>query len=350
VPDFSILSPSQQVANHLRQELLQRRWSNTMPGGPALSVELGVDPKTVGLALTILEQEGLLKGQGAGRPRKITFPQDQLQSTFRIGLLDWGKNSRDRRLTEDLKQSPYKIVIAPKTMGDLNMELKRIKRLVESVDVDAWIIYSGSREILEWFSEQPLPAFAMFGYMSKLPIAGAGPHSPSGYAESVRALSALGHQRIVMLTPRFTRHPEPNRAVQAFLNSLEAEDIRTGPYNLPDWDPEGGGLHAMLDSLFKITPPSVLIINDKVNFFAVQQFLLERGIRVPADVSLVCHEHLNALTWCDNPVAYIHWDWAPISRRLRSWMKNASLQKSDTRQHFVKPRFLPGRTLGPPAP
>ena len=113
VTDFRILSPSEQVADYLRQELIQRRWSGTMPGGPALAAELSVDPKTVGLALTILENEGLLVGQGPGRPRKIALPKDQVQSAFRIGLLDWGSNARDRRLTQDLEQSPYKIVIAP---------------------------------------------------------------------------------------------------------------------------------------------------------------------------------------------------------------------------------------------
>jgi hypothetical protein len=34
-----------------------------MPGVPALAAELGVDPKTAGLALHLLEEKGLLVGQ-----------------------------------------------------------------------------------------------------------------------------------------------------------------------------------------------------------------------------------------------------------------------------------------------
>jgi DNA-binding LacI/PurR family transcriptional regulator len=190
----------------------------------------------------------------------------------------------------------------------------------------------------------------MFGFMSQLPIAGAGPDSSSGCVESVHQLVARGHQRIVMLTPRHTRLSEPNRAVRAFLDSLEAEGISTGHYNLPDWDEEDEeDLHVMLDSLFKLTPPTVIIIDDKVTFCAVLQFLLERGIQVPGDVSLMCHEFIESFTWCEKSISYIQWDWAPISRRLRNWMKNASQGKEDTRQNFVKSSFVAGRTLGPPA-
>lgn len=351
---FEILSPSRQVAEHLRQGLLRRHWSGEMPGVPALAEELGIDHKTVGRAMTLLEEEGLLKGQGPGRRRKITLPEDHITSKLRFGLLDFEKHARDRRLTADLEQSPYSIVTSSKTLGDLAQgdvkpDLRRIKRHVASVEADAWIVYGGARHVLEWFAEQTLPTFAMFGFMSKLPIAGAGPNSSKGYEDCVQQLARMGHRRIVMLTPRHTRVPQHSRAVEVFLQSLEAEGIKTGSYNLPDWEPKDGGLHVMLDSLFKLTPPTVLIINDKVTFSAVLQFLLERGIRVPDNVSLVCHEHITAFQWCEDPIAYIHWDWAPISRRLRSWMKNVALNKEDHRQTFVDPVFLPGRTLGPPA-
>jgi len=348
--DFSIASPSEQVAVHLRDELFKGRWSETIPGAPALAKELGIDPKAVGLALQHLEEEGLLVGQGPGRPRKIVLPKDYVSTSFRIALLDFDAFLRVPSLTQELEQAPYTIVTSPKTQSSLKMDLRRIKRHVESINADAWIVYAGSREVLEWFSQQPSPTFAMFGFMSKLPIAGAGPDSASGFAESVHHLVALGHKRIVMLTPKHTRLPEPNRAIRAFLDSLVSEGLQTGSYNLPDWDmTDKQALHTMLDSLFKTTPPTVIIINDKLTFCAVLQFLLERGIRVPEDVSLMCHEFIESFSWCEKSISYIQWDWDPVSRRLRNWMKNVSHNKEDTRQNLVKSSFVPGRTLGPPA-
>jgi DNA-binding LacI/PurR family transcriptional regulator len=348
--DFNILTPSEQVAEYLHEELLKGRWSGTMPGAPALAKELGIDPKSVGLALNHLEKKGLLVGQGAGRPRKIVLPKNHISQSFRVAILDFDDLPREPRLTQDLEQAPYTIVTSPKTLSSLKMDLRRIKRHVKAVNADAWIVYGGSREVLEWFSRQPLPTFAMFGFMSQLPIAGAGPDSTSGFIESVHRLVALGHQRIVMLTPTHTRLPEPIKAVGAFLDTLEAEGLPTGPYNLPDWDEENEqAFITMLDSLFQTTPPTVIIINDRVTFCGVLQFLLERGIRVPEDVSLICHEFIDSFIWCDQAISYIDWDWAPISRRLRNWMRNVSQGKEDTRQNLVKSSFTAGRTLGPPA-
>ena len=68
MPDLTILSPSEQVAAHLRGELMRGRWAETMPGGPKLAAELGIDKKTVEAALGLLEEEHLLIPQGPGHP------------------------------------------------------------------------------------------------------------------------------------------------------------------------------------------------------------------------------------------------------------------------------------------
>src|SRR6056300_771808 len=88
--NFNILSPSQQVADHLRSKLLLGQWSGTMPGSPSLAAELGVDSKTIWAALTILEQEGILFGQGPGRPRKIVMPSTSKNAaSLRIAILEY---------------------------------------------------------------------------------------------------------------------------------------------------------------------------------------------------------------------------------------------------------------------
>lgn len=68
---ITVLSAVEQVAEHLRAEVLRGELSGKMPGVNPLVAELGVGHKTVNAALTQLEQEGLLVGQGVGRRRKI---------------------------------------------------------------------------------------------------------------------------------------------------------------------------------------------------------------------------------------------------------------------------------------
>ena len=65
VPVFQTIA--EQVATHLRGEVLRGVWSGEMPGVNRLAPKLGIDDKTVEVALRQLEKEGLLVGQGRGR-------------------------------------------------------------------------------------------------------------------------------------------------------------------------------------------------------------------------------------------------------------------------------------------
>jgi DNA-binding GntR family transcriptional regulator len=73
---LTVLSAVEQVAEHLRAELLRGGWSGTMPGVNPLVAALGVNHKTVEAALRMLEDEGLLVNQGRGRQRRIALPEN----------------------------------------------------------------------------------------------------------------------------------------------------------------------------------------------------------------------------------------------------------------------------------
>lgn len=69
---LKLYSHAEQVATHLRAELLRGRWRNNMPGSQKLGKELGLNHNTVEAALCLLEEEGLIIAQGHGRPRGVT--------------------------------------------------------------------------------------------------------------------------------------------------------------------------------------------------------------------------------------------------------------------------------------
>lgn len=75
------LNTAEQIANHLREELMRGRWTGMMPGQFRLAKELGASRNAVEAALRLLEHEGVLVSQGLGRKRLIASPDPKKSTT-----------------------------------------------------------------------------------------------------------------------------------------------------------------------------------------------------------------------------------------------------------------------------
>jgi DNA-binding LacI/PurR family transcriptional regulator len=347
---FTTLSAAEQVAAHLRNELLRGSFSGTLPGVNPLASELGVNHKTVKAALRMLEDEGLLLNLGRGVQRRIALPDDHTPPALRVAVLAFDLSARSEDFTialcHLLEKAGHIPFFPDKTLEDLGRDVRRVARFVKKTKADAWVVEAGSHEILEWFAEQKTPVFALFGVRHGLPIAGTGPDKAQPLAEATRRLIALGHRRISFLCRRDIRLPQPARGVLAVLNELEAGGIVTGAFNLPDWDETREGFESCLDSLFGSTPPTALILDEPFLFNAGFHYLAKRGLRVPQDVSLVCTDGDPSFAWCQPSVAHIHWDYRPVVRRIQRWANNVARDKDDRRQSQTKAEFVEGGTVG----
>ena len=351
---FRVLTAAEQVAAHLRAELAAGRWHGSMPGAGRLEAELEVGRNTVEAALRQLESEGLLVSLGGRRRRRIQIPDNLPAPSLRIAILvpeasdlvvDYVVEIQHR-----LEDAGHKVVHAARFMLDLGMDVRRIARMVDKTEADAWVVGAGSREVLEWFATRPQPVFALFGRQAGLDMAGTKPNKPPLYAVATRHLIDLGHRRIVLLARSIRRLPEPGVSERAFLGALEAHGIATGTFNIPDWEESIDGFHERLSSLFQTTPPTALIIQEAALFAAAHQFLAGRGIRVPEQVSLICTDACPTFAWFKPPIAHIRWDSRPVVRCVVRWAGNVSRGKRDVRQTLTPAEFVAGGTIGPAPP
>ncbi len=349
---FRILTATEQLARHLREELLRGTWTGMMPGEDRLMARLGVGRKTIKVALRQLEEEGLLVGKGAGHQRRIVPQQGQGKKSLRIRILLY--DGGDRGLPEKvellarLQAAGFAASFANKSLKDLGMRVERVKRFVAEQPADAWVVSAASREVLEWFSRQPVPAIAMYGRFTGLSIAAACPRKSPAMITAVRKLVALGHRRIVMLTHEERRTPNPALFEQNFLDELAAMGLPTGPYNLPDWDDHPAGFRACLDSLFAHTPPTALIFCDtQLLFMPTYQYLTRRGLRIPEDVSLLAEEVNPAFAWCEPVISHIRWDFRPVVRRVLKWADHVAQGLDDRQQVLFDAKLVEGGTIAP---
>lgn len=350
MPQFQFLSKIDQTAAHLRSELLAGRWVDTMPGRHELSSELGINPRMAEEALRQLEREGFLAGQSAGKKRKIALSQ-QRPSVIKVRTLAFDQMdqglSYDIEVLHRLREKGYSAAFADHSLYDLGMNLKRVAAYVKAQDVDVWMVCAGSREILEWFAQQPTPAFAQFGRHQGLPLAGIRVDKIPAMQRAVRRLHELGHRRMVLMVRSESVKPRPGLFEQAFLDELEQLGLAIGDFNLPDWGSNEAGFHRCLDALFQHTPPTALFLSEVPLFVAAQQYLARRGIVAPRDISLLCHDPDTAFSWCNPSISHIHWNTRPIVNRMVQWVENVTRGKEDRRQTLVKAEFVEGGTIGP---
>ena len=346
------LSIAEQVGSYLREQILEGRWSGTMPGMNHLAPELGVNAKTVEGALRLLEKQGLLVPQGRGRRRRIVLPDAMVKPrALRVRVLLYEESDRKASYMVDLlhrlQDAGHEAVFAEKTMHALGMDVRRIARFVGGREADAWVVMAGSREILEWFAGQKIPAFALFGRNTRPPLAGISLGKSAALIELADRLVDLGHRRIVILAREERRMPTPGILEQLFLDRLQEHGIPTGSYNLPEWGDRPKEFRQILDSLFRSTPPTALIVDQPSLCVAVFQHLSHLGLAAPDDVSLACTDQSEFFEWCEPGIAHIAWDSRPVINRVAKWADRVSRGKDDRRKVANKVRLVLGGTIGP---
>lgn len=349
---FRIQTSSEQVAEHLRTEILARTWTGTMPGEGWLASQLAVGRDTVKAAVQLLERQGFLESQGVGRRRRIVLPDNAASHRLHVKILRYefyDENAEHMiQLCHKLEQLGHSVSYVSTTLSKLRHDPARVAKHVQANPADAWILIAAGKPVLEWFVESGIPAFALFGRMTGLAIAGAGPTKDDATREVVRRLLDLGHRKIVMLAREERRKPTPGPGEQLFLRELRKAGLEVGPYNLPDWEDTPDGFRKCLDSLFRVTPPTACLVQSRILFQATQHYLARSPSIDLKNVSLCCTDSDPDFDWCHPSVACFDYDLKPVVRHAVSWVNKLALGENDRRKFFTQTKFIDGETISSP--
>lgn len=346
-----------QTVSHLRDGILRGKWAGELLGTLAMAQHLGVSKDAVREAFVRLETEGLILSQGPGKPRLVKQGLKRSRKrAFRVGILlnrPPEEESLEMQqfilsLQYHLRDGGYEFHVAPRTLSSMVGNQSALEALVAKNPADGWVVICADRGVLEWFCAQGIFTFAYGGRNFELPIATFGVNYTAGMAGLTRLLLEMGHRRISMLVPPDWKEPDPNRIVSAFLHELKCVSPSHSSYFLPPWDFDPQSFNERLEQLFRISPPSTLIIDAASRVGPVLAFLANRRIRVPEDISLFCMARESSLEWFRPKIAHFSYDLGRPIDRIIQWLNLAEKGEQDTTQWIVETSIEMGESLSSP--
>jgi LacI family transcriptional regulator len=250
-------------------------------------------------------------------------------------------------IMHSLESAGHRVFFCKKSLLELKHDVPRVARELAETGADAWVVEAGSRPLLEWCASQPTPCLALYGRATHQPLASVMLDTEPFYRAVTRHLLALGHRKIVLIIREPLRKPLPSFSVRAFLEEMGTHGVATSDYNLPDWEETPEGFNRLLENLFKVTPPTALIIDEVSLVFAALAFFARQGIKVPKHVSLVCSASGHLMDWCLPPIAQMQSAHLPIVRSVVRWVTAVRKGKPDRRAVIIPVEFKPGGSIGP---
>ncbi|MCP5532037.1 MAG: substrate-binding domain-containing protein [Akkermansiaceae bacterium] len=332
------------AADAIQAELQAGRWTGTLPGTRILSLELGVSAPTISVALGILEKQGLLARGGerkAYRIRTSTSGPRETKKTNRMAAILTHANlgslpHTTRRVIEEtrtrLHRSGWRTEIRTFDFLHAKRPHRSWDKLVPTDQEVPLIAVFGRPAIAEWAEARGRRMIFLGGVTGNSSIPTVGVKSSFMVDEAMRRLTQLGHRRIVM--PLCDRAPVFTDSLKdAMRGRLEDAGVAFVPnYHAPESEylqPEV--TWSMMESAFRLHPPTAIITLDWKEMVTVGCFLASRDLKVPRDVSLVVlNEQLEA-EWFVPKLACFRFPTSRLAKALSNWVTGKELTIDSTK-------------------
>lgn len=211
---------------------------------------------------------------------------------------------------------------------------------------DALLLVMPHRTTAEWAVSCPLPVFVYGGDTRGMPLPAVGYESSHMVESALEQILARGHRDVCLLMSVRTEG-----FVARMYQTMESTLARHGITFVPAWHAPlslsntPDGIYELLDRRFSLSRPTALMCFGGDGLKIVMGFLLERGIAVPREVSLVMLGDHHEVEWCRPSVACFDFHWPSAIRYITRWLSNGRDREKKAAETYLKPTWVEGATL-----
>jgi DNA-binding LacI/PurR family transcriptional regulator len=331
---------------------------DVLPGELQLKARLGVGRDTLRLALKSLAQEGWVTSAVKGQQRHIRpdhLPVDATAATQNLPVTFISPNPIESRATLlEMEDTQLRLAEQGRALHYLAPQIfhlkhpdRHLERLIHAHPSAAWVLYLATERMQRWFEDQAVPAFIYGSPFPGITLPFVASDWGAAAFHAGVQLIRRGHRvlGIMEYSERFPGVLAEEHGLERALKTVEPE----GRLLVFKDDRTPASVAKALEAAFALpTRPTGLVLTYTSQLLTCYSWLVSRGIRVPADVSLVSLTNDSWFADLHPPVCFYQPDTRLMSRSIAERVMELAETGQVIRKSLrIQLTYVPGATIGP---
>ena len=348
------ISLIRQTADILEDEITSGRWTTTMPGERILSKDLGISRKTLQKALSILTRRNLLLPAEQGKKRKINPTRKTSQATSNtLVILSSKPYNQHNETIGSILNDVQKLLIKKKwsieilTIIPSQLSAEGFPKLIDGKTSDRWLLVSPNRELIELCAAHQLRIISLGGEGRAHPSPSVGIPVEKTVIHATKQLLSIGHRRIAVVIPKQSPSSRADHS-QLIKKEFDRHQLIFSPaYNLPLIEENTPtSVWELLENLFKLSPPTALILHHTDHYITALSFFAAHGLRSPQDVSRILITGAAKLKWFFPRPAHYDANNDKFVRTICRWVEHYPADEPGVK--FLPSKCVEADSVAPP--
>jgi len=332
----------------LAAEIRAGAWREKLPGERQLAGYFAVSRKTIRAALSILARANMLRLSGWQRIVTDSTKDNSIKRGRQTVVLITGNNEERSELASKLEHhlalSGYDLQVE---MVPARGNARRwLEKLSDRRSASVWLLCSVSREVQSWFERRGLQALILGSRHKGIHLPDLDVNYRAVCRHAVHTLLRLGHRKIVFFS-----------VDSGLAGDLESEFGFSEAFSKFEENPARGRIIRHKGSRMQIGrllghlfggagQPTAMIVARVCYMTAVTGYLMRMGLKIPANVSLICRDDDPLFEYFVPAPSCYHRDFDRFVRRAAQLAvrldQGVSLRSSSLR---LMPQFVAGETI-----
>lgn len=287
----------------LRDAITAGRWAEHLPGERRLCEEWHISRPTLRAALSTLAGEGLVT-MAHGKRTLVHQPSVQIGSEMKSASLTVGMLSPEPLHA----MPPFVLLWLDELRGQLaaaghllqvhvgrswyhgRNPARALAALTSSAPAACWVLYRSTEGMQRWFEQQQVPCAIVGSPFAGIRLPSVDRDYRAVCRHAVGAILARAHTRLALLIqePQFAGDIESEAGFQEGLKAASNPAV-SGCIQRHDGTREGllKSLDGLLQSRIR---PTALVIARSACALTVCSALMQRGLRIPKDMAVICRD------------------------------------------------------------